>query len=416
MPEIPLSLSELNLQVRDAVRDHLPGTYWVRAETSDVRRNQNGHCYLEFVEKEEAGERIVAKARGVIWSSTFEILSAFFETETGQVFTSGLRVLVCVSVEFHQLYGYSLTVTDIDPAFTVGDMTRNRQRILKQLEEEGVLTLNKELPMPELANRIAVVSSPTAAGYEDFRHQLAQNPYGFAFYTKLFPAIMQGERTELSVVSALDKIYENRETFDVVVIIRGGGATSELSSFDSYLLATNCAQFPLPIVSGIGHERDLTVLDVVAHTRVKTPTAAAELLIAHTAATAAKLTDLQQRLIDEVHAQVQTHSNQLSERSKSVIHASKLLLREEMSVIRQHSVILRYQIRKALEKENHFFSEKNQYFRMVSPANILKRGYTLTLKDGKIVKSVNELAENDLIETVFSDGKAKSILLKKITT
>lgn len=413
MPEIPLSLSELNLQVRDAVRDHLPGTYWVRAETSDVRRNQNGHCYLEFVEKEEAGERIVAKARGVIWSSTFEILSAFFETETGQVFTSGLRVLVCVSVEFHQLYGYSLTVTDIDPAFTVGDMTRNRQRILKQLEEEGVLTLNKELPMPELANRIAVVSSPTAAGYEDFRHQLAQNPYGFAFYTKLFPAIMQGERTELSVVSALDKIYENRETFDVVVIIRGGGATSELSSFDSYLLATNCAQFPLPIVSGIGHERDLTVLDVVAHTRVKTPTAAAELLIAHTAATAAKLTDLQQRLIDEVHAQVQTHSNQLSERSKSVIHASKLLLREEMSVIRQHSVILRYQIRKALEKENHFFSEKNQYFRMVSPANILKRGYTLTLKDGKIVKSVNELAENDLIETVFSDGKAKSILLKK---
>ena len=254
MSEKSLSLTELNYRVRDAIRDHLPETYWLRAETSDVRPNRNGHCYLEFIEKDPAGQSIVAKARGVIWSGVFQMLSAYFEKETGQPFTSGLNVLVRVSVDFHELYGYSLTVADIDPSFTLGGIARQRQLVLKQLEEEGVLTLNKELTLPEPSNRIAVISSPTAAGYEDFRDQLLKNKPGLVFYTRLFPAVMQGERSEASIIAALEKIFHYRDLFDAVAIIRGGGATSDLSCFDSYGVAVHVAQFPLPVVSGIGHE------------------------------------------------------------------------------------------------------------------------------------------------------------------
>ena len=268
--ESSLSLSELNRQVKSAIRDLLPGAYWLRAETSDVRSNQSGHCYLEFVEKDKS-HNLSSREQGVIWANVYRMLSPFFEQETGQPFVSGLSVLVRVTVDFHELYGYSLTVVDIDPSFTLGEMARNRQRVLKQLETDGVLTLNKELEMPELANRVAVISSPTAAGYEDFKDQLANNPGGIVFYSKLFPAVMQGERSEESIIAALEKIYQYKDLFDVVAIIRGGGASSELSTFDSYHLASNVAQFPLPVISGIGHERDVTVLDVVAHTAGRHP-------------------------------------------------------------------------------------------------------------------------------------------------
>ena len=412
MPELSLSLSELNWQVRDAIRDHLPDTYWVRAETSDVRRNQNGHCYLEFIEKDTRNQNIVARARGMIWSNVYEMLSSYFETETAQQFSSGLSVLVRVSIEFHELYGYSLSVVDIDPSFTIGEIARNRHLILKQLEEEGVLTLNKELPLPELTNRIAVISSPTAAGYEDFCDQLAKNPYGFVFYTKLFPAIMQGDRSEASIISALEKIYEYKENFDAVGIIRGGGSSSDLSCFDSYLLATNCAQFPLPIISGIGHERDITVVDAVAHTRAKTPTAVAEFLISHVSETAADLMNLQKRLVEESDFIIQNAQNKLTDLSRRMIHSSNIFVRDELSLVQQLSVILKHQTKRLLQIENHFVSEKSQYIRMVSPENILKRGYTLTLKEGKIIKSVKELLENETIETVFADGKVKSITKK----
>lgn len=412
MAEISLTLSELNGQVRDAIRDHLSDAYWVRAETSDVRRNRNGHCYLEFIEKDARGQSIVARARGVIWNNVYEMLSSYFETETGQQFASGLSVLVRVSVDFHELYGYSLSVVDIDPSYTIGEIARNRQLVLKQLEEEGVLTLNKELTFPELANRIAVISSPTAAGYEDFCDQLTKNPYGFVFYAKLFPAIMQGERSESSVISALEKIYGYKEHFDAVAIIRGGGSSSDLSCFDSYLLATNCAQFPLPVISGIGHERDVTVVDMVAHTRAKTPTAVAEFLISHASQTAADLMDLQQRLVEESELILQTAQNQLNELSRRMIHSSNIFIREELSGIQQLSVILKHQANRLLQVESHFVSEKSQYIRMVSPENILKRGYTLTLKNGKIIKSAKELLEDDVIETLFTDGSTLSEVKK----
>ena len=272
-----ISLQELNNRVKAAVQAALPETYWVRAEMSDVRTNvASGHCYLEFIEKDPQTGQLLAKARGSIWARTFRMLKPYFELETGQVFASGLKVLVNVSVEFHELYGYNLTVWDIDPAYTLGDMLRKRMEIIRQLKSEGVFELNKELPFPILPRRVAVISSPTAAGYGDFLNQLMHNKAGYPFYVKLFPAIMQGERTEESVIAALDRIDRYRDCFDVVVIIRGGGATSDLNSFDSYLLAANCAQFPLPIVTGIGHEPDTTIADMVADRRASTPTAAAE--------------------------------------------------------------------------------------------------------------------------------------------
>ena len=414
MTELSFSLTELNQQVRDAIRSHLPDTYWVRAETSDVRRNQNGHCYLEFIEKDSKGQNIVARARGVIWSNTYTMLSAYFQQETGQSFTSGLSVLVRVSVEFHELYGYALSVVDIDPTYTIGEIARNRQLILQQLENEGVLTLNKELELAELPNRIAVISSPTAAGYEDFCDQLNANSYGFVFYHKLFPAIMQGDRTEQSIIDALDKIYQYKNLFDVVVIIRGGGATSDLSSFDSYLLATNCAQFPLPVISGIGHERDVTVIDAVAHTRVKTPTAAAEFLISKIYDSASELTGLEQRLLEEANLMIQHEQQWLEERSRNMIHASNLFIREELSLIQQLSATLKHGTEKLMLSEKHFVDGKMQYIRMVSPENILKRGYTLTLKDGKIIKSVKLLSTDDVIETRFADGITESKIIKTI--
>ena len=228
-----LSLYDLNALVRRSLEQCLPDEYWVQAELSDVRTNSTGHCYLEFIQKDSRSNNLIAKARGTIWANVYRLLKPYFEESTGQAFVSGIKVLVQVTVSFHELYGYSLTVQDIDPTYTLGDMARRRREILKQLEEEGVLTLNKELEMPVLPQRIAVVSSPTAAGYGDFCHQLKNNSRGFFFHTELFPALMQGDRVEESVLSALDAILNRQEDFDAVVIIRGGGATSDLSGFDT---------------------------------------------------------------------------------------------------------------------------------------------------------------------------------------
>ncbi|MEA5127645.1 MAG: exodeoxyribonuclease VII large subunit [Proteiniphilum sp.] len=410
MSQASLTLSELNRQVKDAIRTHLPETYWMRGETSDVRRNRNGHCYLEFIEKDAVTQSIIAKARGVIWSNVFQMLSAYFENETGQQFTSGMNVLVRVSVEFHELYGYSLTVVDIDPSFTLGEIARNRQLVLKQLEEEGVLTLNRELALPELTNRVAVISSPTAAGYEDFCDQLANNPGGLVFYSKLFPAIMQGDRSEASIIAALEKIFQYRDLFDAVAIIRGGGASSDLSCFDSYLLATNVAQFPLPVISGIGHERDVTVLDIVAHTRAKTPTAVAEFFIARLTRTATELISLEERMVSESGSRLLKEQTDLFSLSKELVHQSSLMVQKEMAAVQQLSGKMKYGVRHLLQHQSHVLENRAQFIQMVSPVNILKRGYTLTLKDRKIITSLQGLSLDDVIETRFRDGSSTSVV------
>ncbi len=430
-----LSLLELNNLVRGAVSEAFPGTCWVRAEMSDVRTNaSSGHCYLEFIEKNSITGQLVARARGSIWAKTFRMLKPYFEMETGQMFASGLKVLVKVSVEFHELYGYSLTVLDIDPAYTLGDMLRKRMEIIRQLKEEGVFTLNKELPFPVLPKRIAVITSPTAAGYEDFLNQLANNKAGYPFYPKLFPALMQGERTEESVIAALDRIYHHIDCFDVVVIIRGGGSTSDLNSFDSYLLAANCAQFPLPVITGIGHERDDTILDMVAHTRMKTPTAVAEFLIGRMDAAAEELEDLQQEVSELASTILLKQKNFLQllgarlpvivtnriERNRSFLQmagnklpasASAMLLRRRSTL---ESLQMQLQNRAALRlaEGTRFIQLTEQFIKMASPDYVLKRGYSLSLKDGKIIKHATDLNPGDELVTRFADGDVKSIVKK----
>lgn len=431
-----LSLVELNSRVKGAVLNAFPETCWVRAETSDVRTNAaSGHCYLEFIEKNAITGQLMAKARASIWAKTFRMLKPYFEMETGQAFASGLKVLVKVSVEFHELYGYSLTVLDIDPAYTVGDMILKRMEIIRQLKEEGVFTLNKELPFPILPKRIAVITSPTAAGYEDFLNQLTNNKAGYPFYTKLFPALMQGERTEESVIAALDRVYRYADHFDVVVIIRGGGATSDLNSFDSYLLAANCAQFPLPIISGIGHERDDTILDMVAHTRVKTPTAVAEFLIGQMDKAADDVAGLQQDiclLATDILARQKNFLQLLGsrlpalainriERNRSLLQRlggqlpamASSLLKQRASSLDALQLRLKNRLETKLTEQSRFIQLTEQFVKMASPDYVLKRGYSLTLKDGKIIKQAAGLKEGDELVTRFADGEVRSTIINK---
>lgn len=408
-----LSLYDLNALVRRSLEQCLPDEYWVQAELSDVRTNSTGHCYLEFIQKDPRSNNLIAKARGTVWANVYRLLKPYFEESTGQAFASGIKVLVQVTVSFHELYGYSLTVQDIDPTYTLGDMVRRRREILKQLEEEGVLTLNKELEMPVLPQRIAVVSSPTAAGYGDFCHQLKNNSRGFFFHTELFPALMQGDRVEESVLSALDAILNRQEDFDAVVIIRGGGATSDLSGFDTYLLAAACAQFPLPIITGIGHERDDTVLDSVAHTRVKTPTAAAEYLINCMELAADELEVLISQLHESVRSRLtEEHRKLISYRNRIPSAVVRRVSDAKLTLLTTRKDIS-LAVQTSLSRQRHRLELLQQRLVDVSPEKMLARGYSITLKDGKVVKDAALLNEEDEIITRFYRGEVTSVISRK---
>lgn len=451
------TLLELNNRIKGVIQQSFPDTYWVRAEMSDVRQHAaSGHCYLEFVEKHPVNGQLLAKARGSIWAKTFRMIKPYFEMETGQSFASGIKVLVKVTVEFHELYGYSLTVVDIDPTYTLGDMVRRRMEIIKQLQEEGVFSLNKELDCPLLPQRIAVITSPSAAGYEDFMKQLVQNKSGYIFYTHLFPAIMQGEKTEESVIGALDKVYRHLDCFDVVVIIRGGGATSDLHSFDSYLLAANCAQFPLPIITGIGHERDDTVVDMVANTRMKTPTAVAEFLINRMDDAADRLNTLQDKCSTKAieilterknsldllatmlpsmvtsrltsnHSSLQLLGMKLPSLANNLLEQNRFALQRlvvtlpataKQNMERKNSVfekidsMFRKSVDDFLLKRKHALELSEQYVSLASPENILRKGYSLIYKNGRLVKRSVDLHEGDELSIHFIDGDKKSRIVE----
>ena len=431
MEQQSISLFELNNLVRRGIKACLPGEFWVQAETSDVRSNHSGHCYLEFVQKDERSNALVAKARGMIWSNIYYRLKPYFERETGQAFVSGIKVLVKVTVDFHELYGFSLTVVDIDPTYTVGDMVKRRKEILERLDQEGILTMNKELSLPELPQRVAVISSPTAAGYGDFCNQLLHNAPGYIFYTRLFPAVMQGERTEASIINALEQIYREIDHWDVVVIIRGGGATSDLSGFDTYNLAANCVQFPLPVITGIGHERDDTVLDMVSHTRVKTPTAAAEFLINCMDRAAQRLDNmanilyrvipdrlmrekdkierLATRIPSSVQMRLQKEKYYFDNIYQRVAFAwQKRMLREEhrFDVFRNLCMMANSQILREINKLE-LMEEK---IRLSSPDLLLKKGYTITLVNGKALTDVSKLKIGEKLETYSANGRVTSVV------
>ena len=424
-----LTLYELNSLVREVLECEMPDEYWVEAELSECREAR-GHCYMELIQKDERSATPIAKASARCWASKWTLIRPYFERTTGQQLHAGMKVLLKVYAQFHEAYGFSWIVTDIDPTYTLGDMARKRQEIIRQLKTEGVFDLQKELRMPLFCQRIAVISSETAAGYGDFCNQLADNPYGFKFHTQLFPAIMQGEGVEQSVINALECIYN--EQFDCVVIIRGGGATSDMSGFDTLALAENVANFPLPIITGIGHDRDESILDMVSHTRVKTPTAAAAFLIDHLKTVMDILNDSQEQILRLAQQKLTYYKTQFAAvaevlprlfsnvkiRQEARLEAlnNRLILSSgsrlstlnaQLSTLAEHLPIL---LDRRLMAEKHRLQLVEEKARSLDPTLLLSRGYSMTMKDGKIVRDPKTLRHGDEIETHLEKGTIKSIV------
>lgn len=390
------SLRQLNLMVRDAIEMQLPDEYWVEAELSECRE-RGGHCYMELIEKDEQTNTPIARASAKCWRQTWQMVQPHFEHVTGQPLHAGLKVLLRVYAQFHETFGFSWIVTDIDPTYTIGDMARRRQEIIRQLKEEGVFDLQRELHIPMFAQHIAVISAARAAGYGDFVHQLEDNDYGFKFDVQLFPAIMQGEQVEQSIIAALNKIYEVNalvgsptDRFDCVVIIRGGGATADLSGFDTLALAENVAQFPLPIITGIGHDRDESILDMVSNTRVKTPTAAAALLIDNLLQVLTRIDSAQQRLTTAISQRFANQKERLSS------------MQTIIPVLAQH----------ILSNAKHRLELLELQLQGYDPQLLLRRGYSITLHDGRAVRDPKQLKAGDEIETRVEHGSIISTVKK----
>ncbi len=479
MSDQQLSLFELQRQVKGSLDDTFSMPVWVKAEISEMTVNRSGHCYLDLVETEPGTDNVIARCRATIWSYTFRMLKPYFETTTGQVFTEGLKVLLHAKVEYHEVYGFSLNIRDIDPVYTLGDMARQRREIIRRLEEDGVFEMNKELELPLVPQRIAIISSPTAAGLQDFLDQLHNNPHKFVFYTKLFPAVMQGNEAPGSITKALEQIFEYEDLFDSVAIIRGGGAQIDLACFDNYELAFNVAQFPLPVITGIGHDKDDTVIDMVAHTRMKTPTAVAEFLISGALRFSEELKELEKHFTELVNDQLEENKNRLNDAADQLNHLvnqmivsqqnrlniariqlanrSAAFLKNQITELKQLSTETRNRTVRYVTIQNHQleqsgnklnFAFRKQVFknksllqqfqnlikfrsietiktekknlnliqeklRLIDPQNILKRGYSLTMLNGKILKSVQLVKEGDLIETRLSDGTVESMVEHK---
>ena len=471
------TLFELNEQIKDTLCEAFPSTVWVVAEVSELKENRSGHCYLELVEKVD--NEIIARSRATIWSYTYRMLKPYFETTTGQFFSHGIKVLIQVTVEFHSAYGLSLNIKDIDPTYTVGDMALQRKEIIARLKNEGIFDMNRELQLPLVPQKIAVISSKTAAGYQDFVHQLNSNAHGFIFYTQIFEAWMQGTGAVKSIIGALDRIYQYEDFFDAVAIIRGGGATADLSCFDNYELALNLVQFPLPVVTGIGHEKDDTIIDLIAHTRMKTPTAVAEFFINGVERFYDHLLDKEEEIIRRVREKLEQNHRQLERKAEILQQSVGYFIQDKNAVLTRNGnklqqKVSRYSFNKNIELNqlNHqldsavsvcsveiknrlstkhrilrriarnsllnqktrlnqlessvvkmtrqfFHKEKERLHmnentvRLLNPENVLRRGYTLTLKEGKIVKSTQQIETGDEIETRFADGKVKSKITNK---
>ena len=401
------TLFELNRLVRETIECEMPNEYWVEAELSECRELR-GHCYMELIEKDKQTATPIAKASAKCWASKWILVRPYFERTTGQRLVAGMKVLLKVYPQFHEAFGFSWIVTDIDPTYTLGDMARKRQEIIRQLKEEGVFDLQKELTLPLFCQRIAVISSETAAGYGDFCNQLADNPYGFQLQTQLFPAIMQGEGVEQSIINALERIYD--QPFDCVVIIRGGGATSDMSGFDTLALAEHVANFPLPIITGIGHDRDESILDMVSHTRVKTPTAAAALLIDHLKEVLDTVNNAQNSITRLVQQKLSTLSTQLSSVSEAIPRLFSIVKTRQEAKIDALQQRLPMLIERRFLAENHRLQLMEEKLKALDPQLLLKRGYSITLHKGRAVKDATTLKAGDEIETRLAQGLIHSIV------
>ena len=440
-----LSLYQLNQLIKESLRQVIPTTIWLRAEIHNITTNYSGHCYLDLIEKGENSDQIIAKQRATIWASTYRLLAHKFYSTTGGTLQAGMNILVEVSVEFHELYGLSLNIKDIDPTYTLGELQRRRLEIIQRLKKHGLIDKNRQLPMPRLIKRIAIISSPTAAGYSDFIHQLTHNPHGFTYQTTLFPAIMQGPQTEESILSALDKIINfqlfiakgsktdgSTFNFQLVVIIRGGGATSDLQAFDSEQLAVRCANFPLPIITGIGHLRDETILDLVAHKNLKTPTAVAEYIISHTLELDMDLLALGDRIQKSAILRLEQEKNLLTSLSAYIPQYALRLLASSDSkltslqyrvelktadLIAKNRLLLDRKsdqlsalVNQQLQQQQNNLKLIETKLQLLDPQQLLKKGYSFTIHNGKLVTSITQLTPGDTITTTLADGTIDSIV------
>jgi len=454
--EQELTLLELNRKVKDTLARDFPDNYWVIAEISEMKVNRKGHCYLDLVEKDEMGDRIIAKARGMVWSYTFRMLKPYFENATGQEFKAGLKVMVHVSVEFHELYGYSLHIADIEPSYTLGEMARRRMETIRKLEQEGIIHMNKQLPLSEVPQKIAVISSQTAAGYKDFMEQLHNNPYGYVFYPKLFPAYMQGDQAESSIIDALEDIYQYEHIFDLVAIIRGGGAQADLSCFDQYTLAAHVAQFPLPVISGIGHEKDESVVDLVVHTKLKTPTAVADFLVNRGYQFEERLLsardqivqntsrfiqtehqrqqNLSGRIVPNINTLIERTQTRLDRKAEKLTHLNQLFIQSQHQHLRDYSARMSNNSQRVLQNAtwelNHmkrnfphivtiYIQNKNKQLsnleqakKHLDPKNVLKRGFSITQKGGQTITSAQQAEPGDTLTTRLYEGSIQSTVQK----
>jgi exodeoxyribonuclease VII large subunit len=435
----------------------LPDMYWVVAEISEMKENYAGHCYLELIEKQPDEKNVRARVKAVIWNKRYSFLRSFFENVTGEHLREGMKVLVRTKVEYHELYGLSLIISDIDPSFTIGEMAMKRQMVIKRLEEEGVFTMNKELFFPLLPQRIAVISSKGAAGYSDFINHLKTNSFGYIFYTALFETVMQGTETEQSVINSLDRIAAYPGIFDAVAIIRGGGSQSDLSWFDNYNIAYYITQFPLPVITGIGHEKDLSVTDMVAYQSLKTPTAVADHLIDCIAGTESHLEEICNEMSGTARLIIDDNRNRLETFKMKLIPVAKLMISDLKEILSDRIIELinfgkeyivkaglipANQLSKLISATGYFSTARNTFVEnrkhelvsrsksyidkirdrtdslenklmILDPVNVLKRGYTITTMNSRIINSVVRVSENDLIDTRFSDGSIKSKVMKK---
>lgn len=453
----PIGLLQLHKTIKTVLSEGMQTTYWVVAEISEIHENYSGHCYLELIERDDKDDKLVAKGRATIWSFVFRMLKPYFETTTGTSLASGIKILVKASVEFHELYGLSLNIKDIDPTYTLGDIARKRLEIIKKLEAEGVIRMNKDLQFPFVPQRVAVISSATAAGYGDFVDQLLTNKDKYYFQVKLFQSAMQGDKAESSIIKSLEEIFEEEDSFDVVVIIRGGGSAADLSCFDSYNLAYNVAQFPIPVITGIGHERDESIVDLVAHVSVKTPTAVAEFLISKMYQAESffnsmedEFKSLVEQRIDNEAERLEALSMQidrkvtniletykinlaltseklksfsmnylgikeqvLSTQLKSIAAATRVLMKSQARDLVTLQSTLQGRTKVNIHKAIGKISEFDTRVRLLDPANILKRGYSITLKNGKPLKTIDDVAEGDYLSTVLPGGSVESRVVKK---
>lgn len=427
------SLFELNSLVREAVEEYVADEYWVEAELASAHESA-GHCYMELIQKEEGSNTPIARASARCWRSTWALLRPHFERQTGQSLRGGLKVLLQVYPQFHENYGFSWIVTDIDPTYTLGDLARRRQEIIRQLKEEGVFDLNKELELPLFTQRIAIISSDSAAGYGDFCKQLVENKRGYRFSVELFPAVMQGEQIEPTVIGALNEINRRSGEFDCVVIIRGGGATSDLSGFDTLSLAENVANFPLPVITGIGHDRDESVLDMVSHTKVKTPTAAAALLIEHLQEVEERIARAEREVVRRVSDRLQIARMRMERlvellplRVNDYLQTERLrlerlidqlpkrlttLFAREQGHLEIHTTNIRAALLRKILQERHRMELMEHRVEAVNPEKLLKRGYSVTRHNGKVVRNPNQLKEGDRIETTVEKGVLISTVTK----